>query len=175
MEQTIENFIEPAQNLNELEIEWRSLVSKIPDLLLSQLSSLHTLSSKIKSFKSQCYYIIGRTYRLVSEMTIQLRKTNDQLDSLDPPIDMILPVSKWNDLLVDIYKTLLFQFQSQNDSEQTTAGGKIKSKSIKSASNMNLTESQINYADPSAIDRDLETHPRSIDPNLSDKINQIKV
>lgn len=83
---------------------------------------------------------------------MQLRKTTHIITPIDPisvatddneslsdnnVVNPRLPLSKWNDLIVDIYKTLLVQLQIQNENEQ---GGGAKNKSkLKSASVLNTT------------------------------------
>lgn len=71
-------------------------------------------------------------------------KCNESLsDDRNNKANPRVPLSKWSDLIVDIYKTLLVQ--SQNENEQSGGpsggggGGKQKSKSLRSASNMNIT------------------------------------
>lgn len=65
-------------------------------------------------------------------------------------IDPRFPISKWSDLIVDIYKSLLIQlqFQSENESSSGPGGGaannKNRSKLIRSASNLNLTGAATN-------------------------------
>jgi hypothetical protein len=123
-------------------------------MLLSSLTSLHALSSKLKSFKARCYFLVGRTYRLSSELVLQLGQIipSDDRDEVNDDeaaerrnarIEFQLPLSRWNNLIVEIYRTLIVQLTAQQAAEQEAANaqsrGGNKLKSIRSASNLNIT------------------------------------
>lgn len=110
------------------------MVGKLPDLLLSNLVSCHNLSSRLKYFRSLSSYFIGRTYRLISELALQLKRTNLN-EKCELNLSMLLPVSKWNDLIIEIYRNLAQQLTSDSDLNANTAPNRVKSKSIKSALN----------------------------------------
>jgi hypothetical protein len=98
---TYEDFISNDENLSKSEQEWILLSSQLPDLILGNLTSCHNLSFRIKQFRTQSLFLIGRTYRLVSELKIQLRKTDLNEKTI---ISVTLPISKWSPLIMEVIK-----------------------------------------------------------------------
>lgn len=107
-------------------------------------------------------------------------------------IDPRFPISKWSDLIVDIYKSLLIQLQFQSENESSSGPGganKNRSKLIRSASNLNLTGAtnppqtdNTGHIETGGVDLlsnggDLKDRQfdYSTDPGLRNLVNQIKV
>lgn len=169
------------------------MISKAPDLLLSNLTSIHSLSNKLKHQKCKCYLLLGRTFRLTSELATQLRKTTATIPQQDEAEESRLleihgMLSRWSDTLIDVYKSVLMQILT-SDADAATAASTIaqsrtKLKSMRSTSNVltgggGAAESQL--IDTAASVVGLEVFPNvdradfMANPNLTYHLNLIKV
>lgn len=127
--------------MNEIEQQWRSTLSDLPDFLSTNLASCHSLSLKLKNYKASTLYLIGRTYRLTSDLKYQLRKINLNDETISPAtyLNISLSISKWNPAILDLLKPQLVQ---QSSGIEGDTGSKAKLKSVKSTNN--LQAGQIN-------------------------------
>lgn len=119
--------------------EWNAIIAQIPDLLSGYLISCHNLSIKLKNFKAFTLYLIGRAYRLTSELKYQLRKINlnDNLNSNASILNLCLPITKWSPNILEIISKN--QQQALNEGETTGKSKKSKPPGQTADDSMNST------------------------------------
>lgn len=103
---TVQNYLSKNDTLTETQQQWQTTMSELPDLILSNLLACHNFSIKIKQYKAQTLFLIGRTFRLVSSLKIQLRRTNlnDENSKIASSLKINLPISKWTAVINDLVK-----------------------------------------------------------------------
>lgn len=154
---TYESFISSDDNLSQTEQDWIELSSKLPDLIFGNLTSCHNLSFKIKQFRTQSLFLIGRTYRLISELKIQLRKSDLNDKTM---ISMALPMSKWSPLIMEIIKA---QQLAEAENNNKSKGAKTNANASQSKSNATLTsQSYMAQSD----NHETSTNPDGLNPLL---------
>jgi len=143
----VENFISTNENLTKTELEWQSLRSQLPDLIFSNLISCHTLSFRIKQFRGQTLYLIGRTFRLIAELKFQLKKTdlNEHESKTSNYLTITSGLSKWSPIIMDCIKE-----KYQQIIEQQLEASKSKAKTTKS--NANITSAQTEASEQTEYD-----------------------
>lgn len=115
---TLENFITTTEDLNQSELDWIEIGPQLPDLIFTDLITCHNLSFRIKQFRAQTLFLIGRTYRIISELKIQQQTAELNKTSY---ISITLPISKWSPLIMDVIKAQqLVEVETGNKSK----GGK---------------------------------------------------
>jgi hypothetical protein len=62
--------------MSKVELEWQLISAQLPDIIFGNLISCHSLSFRIKQFRAQTLYLIGRTFRLLAELKLQTKKCN---------------------------------------------------------------------------------------------------
>ncbi|CAF0832143.1 unnamed protein product [Brachionus calyciflorus] len=110
------------KSLNEIEQEWQNTLALIPDLLSVYLVSCHNMSLRVKNLKCQVLYMIGRTYRLISELKYELRKINlnDESNYTASILNISSQISKWNPIIIELIKNYQPSGQSTQDSESSS-------------------------------------------------------
>ncbi len=82
------------------------VIAELPDQILANLISCHNFSVKLKQYKAPALYLIGRTFRLVSGLKFQLRRTNlnDEKNETGSCLNIKCSISKWSALINDLIK-----------------------------------------------------------------------
>jgi hypothetical protein len=118
--------------VSDTEQEWRLLLNKISDEIFSNLISCHNLSHKIKQLRGKTFYLMGRTIRLLNEIKIKTKSTAIQ----DGVHISILPLSKWDDKIIELIK--LDYNQNLNDQEKSTSKASKPTIQLKAAANTSV-------------------------------------
>ena len=119
--QAVENYITSDDDLSEGELEWRSLLVQLPDLVSAMLIGCHTSSQKLKHFKAHTFYLIGRCYRLISQIKYQLKKFNLANARPNESFTIAVAISNWSPSIVE-----LIRIQQQNQIESELSKSKAK-------------------------------------------------
>jgi hypothetical protein len=150
----VENFIESEDNLTKIELEWRDFMQLLPDLILTNLVSCHSLSHKLKHFRARVYYLFGRNLRLISELKNQLRKPDSLNDKNKPAFlnELDYSITKWSPNILDIYKSIQQQQQADHELLKTKNNKLTRSAATIVAQSADL--SQANISDSSMSKQD---------------------
>jgi hypothetical protein len=103
---TVQSYLAKNDTLTETQQQWQTTMSELPDLILSNLLACYNFSIKIKQYKAQALFLIGRTFRLVSGLKMQFRRTNlnDENSKIASSLKINLPISKWTNVINDLVK-----------------------------------------------------------------------
>ena len=107
--------------MSEGELEWRTLLVQIPDLVSAMLVSCHTYSQKLKHFKAQTFYLIGKCYRLISQIKYQLKKFNLANARPNENLSIAIAISNWSPSIVELIRV---HQQTQIESELSKSKAK---------------------------------------------------
>ena len=112
--------VETKPILNETETQWRLTVSQLPDLVATHLTCAHNLSYKNKYMRAPTLYLIGRTFRLLTDLKLQERQINisesDESKSFASKLNFTMAISKWSTLINDLIKA---QSHANEDAKST--------------------------------------------------------
>lgn len=94
------------ESLNDVEQIWNQNLMRFPDELTVYLISCFYLNFRLKNLKCKTLYLMGRSFRIISELKYQLRQNNLNDDSsLNSSIlNMTSTLNKWDDVVLDLIK-----------------------------------------------------------------------
>ena len=171
----VENFITLDENLNKTELQWKRLSAQLPELIFVNLVSCHSLSPKLKHFRAQTLYLIGRTFRLIGELKFQLKKIelNELSSSQCGYLIITSTLSKWTPIVMELLKE---KYQQAVDQIEST---RSKVKTTKSTINVTSAhteagESNAESNDPYSLDHLAPVFENSNLTNLIEQ-EQLKV
>ena len=101
---------------------------------MANLSSCHSLGVKIKHQRASVLYLIGRTLRIVADLSLQLREYPLNSNTGSSVLSIVHTLSKWSPLVADAIKS--YQPGETDVMSQT----KVKSKISKMPSGNEIEE-----------------------------------